>query len=161
MLVDHFHGKVVFLSIFQSDGHRYSLVIYHSWCTHTHIRAHLSVLIVIKSTRLQLKLIPSKMSPEDDQSILIETSSCNHRFFSELITTQLRIFSHGVTANSLYLMFSNKKLIFEMKPQELSDTHPGFEYSRKMYLTITLELEDLHSYLSTLFCTHSHGYRTK
>ena len=34
--------------------------------------------------------------PEDDQSILIETSSCNLRFFLELITTQLRI-SHGVT----------------------------------------------------------------
>ena len=32
-----------------------------------------------------------------------ETSSCNLQFFSELITTQLRI-SHGVTANSLYLI---------------------------------------------------------
>ena len=31
-------------------------------------------------------------SPEDDQSILIETSSCNLQFFSELITTQLRDF---------------------------------------------------------------------
>ena len=39
------------------------------------------------------------------QSILIETSSCNVQFFSELITTQLRI-SHGVTANSLYLSSS-------------------------------------------------------
>ena len=29
---------------------------------------------------------------EDDQSILIETSSCNLQFFSELITTQLRDF---------------------------------------------------------------------
>ena len=29
----------------------------------------------------------------------------NHQFFSELITTQLRI-SHGVTANSLYLSSS-------------------------------------------------------
>ena len=32
------------------------------------------------------------LSPEDDQSILIETSSCNLQFFSELITTQLRDF---------------------------------------------------------------------
>ena len=31
-------------------------------------------------------------SPEDDLSILIETSSCNLQFFSELITTQLRDF---------------------------------------------------------------------
>ena len=30
--------------------------------------------------------------PDDDQSILIETSSFNLRFFSELITTQLREF---------------------------------------------------------------------
>ena len=44
---------------------------------------------------------------EDDQSILIETSSCNHQIFSELITTQLRI-SHGVTANSLYLSIMSK-----------------------------------------------------
>ena len=29
---------------------------------------------------------------DDDQSILIETSSCNLQFFSELITTQLRDF---------------------------------------------------------------------
>ena len=40
--------------------------------------------------------------PEDDQSILIETSSCNLQFFSELIITQLRIL-HGVTVNSLIL----------------------------------------------------------
>ena len=32
------------------------------------------------------------LSPEDDQIILIETSSCNLQFFSELITTQLRDF---------------------------------------------------------------------
>ena len=37
---------------------------------------------------------------EDDRSILIEASSCNHQFFSELITIQLRS-SHGVTANRL------------------------------------------------------------
>ena len=29
---------------------------------------------------------------DDNQSILIETSSCNLQFFSELITTQLRVF---------------------------------------------------------------------
>ena len=34
-------------------------------------------------------LMPCKTrSPEDDQSILIEMSSCNLQFFSELITTQ-------------------------------------------------------------------------
>ena len=43
-----------------------------------------------------------------DNSILIETSSCNHQFFSQLITTQLRI-SQGVTANTLYLSFSPRK----------------------------------------------------
>ena len=32
------------------------------------------------------------MYTEDDQSILIETLSCNLQFFSELITTQLRDF---------------------------------------------------------------------
>ena len=36
--------------------------------------------------------IQSPHSPEDDQSILIETSSFNLQFFSELITTQLRDF---------------------------------------------------------------------
>ena len=43
-------------------------------------------------------------SPEDDQRILIETSSCNHQFISDIIATHLRI-SHGVTANSLHLSF--------------------------------------------------------
>ena len=33
-----------------------------------------------------------QLSKCDDQSILIETSSCNLQFFSELITTQLRDF---------------------------------------------------------------------
>ena len=45
---------------------------------------------------------------DGDQSILIETSSCNLQFFLELITTHLRI-SHGVTANSLYLSYSPRK----------------------------------------------------
>ena len=39
---------------------------------------------------------------EDDQSMLIETSRCNHQFFSELITTQKRI-PHGVNAKSLLI----------------------------------------------------------
>ena len=43
-----------------------------------------------------------KSLPEDDRSILSETSSCNLQFFSELITAQLRI-SHRVTASCLYL----------------------------------------------------------
>ena len=44
-------------------------------------------------------------SPEDNQSIPIEKSSCNLQFFSELIITQLRI-SHDVTVNSLYSLVS-------------------------------------------------------
>ena len=48
---------------------------------------------------------PNCYSPEDDQSLLIETSSCNLQFFSELITTQVRI-SCGVYANSLYLSYN-------------------------------------------------------
>ena len=43
-----------------------------------------------------------QVSPEDDQSILIEMLSYKLQFFSEPITTQMRI-SHGVTTNSLYL----------------------------------------------------------
>ena len=42
---------------------------------------------------------------EHIRAYLIETSSCNLQFFSELITTQLRI-SHGVTANSRYLPYA-------------------------------------------------------
>ena len=45
-------------------------------------------------------LIPH--SPEDDQHILIEMSSCILQFFSELVTTLWKN-SHGVTANSVYL----------------------------------------------------------
>ena len=41
-------------------------------------------------------------SPEDDQSILIETSSYNLQFFSEVITTHIERFSHGVTTSCLY-----------------------------------------------------------
>ena len=41
-------------------------------------------------------------SPEDDQSILIEMSSCNLQFFSELITTQLRDF-HMVSPQVVFL----------------------------------------------------------
>ena len=40
---------------------------------------------------LQQSTLSSSIS-QDDQSILIETSSCNLQFFSELITTQLRDF---------------------------------------------------------------------
>ena len=52
-----------------------------------------------------MKFLIKNSTPEDDRSILIETLSCNLQFFSELITTQLRI-SHGVIANSLYLSSS-------------------------------------------------------
>ena len=59
--------------------------------------------VFARSSSSLLKQQRLRHSPDDDQSMLIETSSCNLRFFSELIATQLRI-SHGVTANSLYLM---------------------------------------------------------
>ena len=42
--------------------------------------------------------------PQDDQSILIETSSCNLQFFSELITTQLREF-HTVSPQVVFLTY--------------------------------------------------------
>ena len=41
--------------------------------------------------------------PEDDQSILIETSSCNLQFFSELTTTQLRDF-HMVSPQVVFTL---------------------------------------------------------
>ena len=44
-------------------------------------------------------------SPEDDQSILIKTSSCNLQFFSELITNSIERFSHGVTASCLHFTY--------------------------------------------------------
>ena len=41
---------------------------------------------------------------EDDQSIMIETSSCNLQFFSELITTHIRFEAlHGGTRYRLGL----------------------------------------------------------
>ena len=40
---------------------------------------------------------------EDDQSILIETSSCNLQFFSVLITTQLRDF-HMVSLQVVFTL---------------------------------------------------------
>ena len=42
-------------------------------------------------------------SPVDDQSILIETLSCNHQFFSVANFYSKGKCSHGVTVNSLYL----------------------------------------------------------
>ena len=43
------------------------------------------------------------ISGDDDQSILIETSSCNLQFFSELITTQLRDF-HMVSPQVVFTL---------------------------------------------------------
>ena len=48
--------------------------------------------LVLLPTCTSANLYFCQHSPEDDQSILIETSSCNLQFFSELITTQLRDF---------------------------------------------------------------------
>ena len=67
-----------------------------------------------KNWRLQLNVSISMLwsssdSPDDDQIILIETSSCNLQFFSELITTQLRDF-HMVSPQvvfTYYLFFQN------------------------------------------------------
>ena len=56
---------------------------------------------------------PSKnISPEDDQSILIETSSCNLQFFSEqlLLKWEFHIVS---PQNSLY--FSKNIVLFKNK----------------------------------------------
>ena len=39
-----------------------------------------------------LSIQPIHISPEDDQSLLIETSSCTPSSFLELITTQLRFY---------------------------------------------------------------------
>ena len=43
-------------------------------------------------------------SPDDDQRIPIETSSCNLQFFSELITTQLRDF-HMVSPQVVFFTY--------------------------------------------------------
>ena len=43
------------------------------------------------------------VSPDDHQGILIETSSCNLEFFSELITTQLREF-HMVSPQVVFTL---------------------------------------------------------
>ena len=49
-------------------------------------------------------------SPEDDQSVLIETSSCNHQYYNvfattvHVITTQLKI-SHGVTPQTFFTCY--------------------------------------------------------
>ena len=47
---------------------------------------------------------------EDDQSILIETSSCNLQFFSEPITTQLRDF-HMVSPQVAFPYVSTRKFV--------------------------------------------------
>ena len=60
-------------------------------------------------------------SPEDDQSILIETSSCNLQFFSELITTQLRDF-HMVSpqvVSTLPIFLSMQSYKFYLKTEVL------------------------------------------
>ena len=45
------------------------------------------------SSSIQSSRESSSSSPEDDQSILIKTSSCNLQFFSELFTTQFENFT--------------------------------------------------------------------
>ena len=66
-------------------------------------RLQLNVSISMFWSSIQFKLLYSSgesSSSVEDQSILIKTLSCNLRFFSELISTQLRI-SHGITAHGL------------------------------------------------------------
>ena len=77
--------------------------------------------------------------PEDNQSMLIETSSCNHQFFSELITVLLKrdFFSHGVTANSLYLSSSPFKA-----------TNLTTQCHRKQSLLILFTMQSYKSYYS-------------
>ena len=43
--------------------------------------------------------------PEDDQRIMIEMSRCNHQFFSELFTSQKRIFKWCHRKQSLLIWF--------------------------------------------------------
>ena len=62
-----------------------------------------------KKRRLQLDVAISMLETRGrswwwSDHTVIETSSCNLQFFSELITAQVKIL-HGVTANSLYLTF--------------------------------------------------------
>ena len=61
--------------------------------------AQLHINTVHKGLKTVVKNV--KNYPKDDQSVLIETLSCNLQFISELITTQKRFSSHGVTG-SLY-----------------------------------------------------------
>ena len=51
-------------------------------------------------------------SPEDDQSLLIEMSSCTPQFFLELITTQLRFYM--VSPQLSLLKYQKERLFVEL-----------------------------------------------
>ena len=58
-----------------------------------------------------------------------KTSSCNLQFFSELITTQLRM-SHGVTANTLYLSSSPCKATSSRSIRHCGPTYLDYKQTR-------------------------------
>ena len=70
--------------------------INHNHLFTTYTKPTVLFLSLLENNYFQKKLwvcfIKPSYTAEDDQSILIETSSCNLQFFSELITTQLRDF---------------------------------------------------------------------
>ena len=66
------------------------------------LQLHVSISMLWSSSGDQSILIAEHTNP----SILIETSSCNLRFFSELITTQLRDF-HTVSPQALLYLSSS------------------------------------------------------
>ena len=80
-----------------------------------------------KAAKMDKHKLFYQVSPDDDQSILIETLSCNLQFFPELIPTQLRI-SHDVTANSLYLSSSPCKATSFTSPDDDQSIYCGSKH---------------------------------
>ena len=78
-------------------------------------------------------------SPEDDQSILIETSSCNLQFFSELITTQLRDFHMvwpQVVFTLLNWLLANKLCINTSKSNYIIFYSKQHKYTHSVHLVL-------------------------
>ena len=94
-------------------------------------------------------------SPDDDHSILIETSSCNLQFFSELITTQLRDF-HMVSPQvvfSLPIFLTMQSYKFYLKPSCFSWTSVASTCS---YSTTWSKPVNCLFWLLTQMCTQGH-----
>ena len=71
--------------------------MYLGLCIVFELSMHIYCIFGIMSYEYYLYL---SLSPEDDQSILIETSSCNYQFFSELITTHWEF--HMVSPQTIF-----------------------------------------------------------